>query len=108
MMDSKKKQLKKDLAIFDKEARFQLKEIDGKRVLPVQIVNDHGDGLFILPEGYGEYCAAPGEGACLAIEIWEGKLRLVIWGDINKEEPTHIINLEGAREDKREEIEELK
>jgi len=100
-MNKNRKQLKKDLRIFDKEAFFNLKEIGGDRTLDVKIVNDHGDGIFILPQGYGEHCAADGEGAPICLEIVEGKLRLVVWSDINREDHTDIINLEKAREDKR-------
>jgi hypothetical protein len=98
---NKRDKLKEDLNIVNTSARFNLKEVDGEKELTIKIVNDLGDGIFILPEGYGEYCAAPGEGAPIAIEIWQGKLRVLIWGDINTEEPTDIIHLEGAHESKR-------
>ena len=41
----------------------------------------------------------PGNGymAIASIEVWEGELRLIVWSDINQEDPTHIISLEGAR-----------
>ena len=39
----------------------------------------------------------------VAIEIWHGELRLLVWADINQEDPTHTISLEGARETKRDE-----
>ena len=31
------------------------------------------------------------------IEAWDGELRVIVWGDINQEDLTHIISLEGAR-----------
>jgi len=41
----------------------------------------------------------PGNGnmSIVALEVWEGQLRLIVWSDINQEDPTHIIPLEGAR-----------
>ena len=56
-----------------------------------------GGQIWIQPEGYGEKCAVDGEGWPIGIEIWHGKLRLVVFDDINSEEP-QIINLERARE----------
>jgi len=56
--------------------------------------------LFISPKGYGECEAADGDGAPIAVEVWEGRLRVVTWPDINNEAP-RIIDMEGARESKR-------
>ena len=55
----------------------------------------------IKAEGYGDYTSADGLGMPIVLEHYEGELRLLVWSDINQEEPTHIISLEGAREDKR-------
>ena len=60
----------------------------------VSLEND-GLALLVHPEGYGVW---DGEYAPILIEQHEGKMRLIVWGDINDEEPTHIIDLEGARE----------
>lgn len=57
--------------------------------------------LMIGVKGYGEHCSADGQGHPVLLERFQGKLRLVIWADINQEDPTHIIELEGAREDRR-------
>jgi hypothetical protein len=37
------------------------------------------------------------------LESVNGHLRVIIWADINAEDPTHIIDLEGARETARKE-----
>lgn len=50
-------------------------------------------GIFVEFEGYGD---CPGCDYPVMIEVWNGELRVVIWSDINKEDPTHIISLEGA------------
>ena len=57
--------------------------------------------ILIRPEGYGEKTVVDGQGSPIMIENYDGRLRVIIWGDINREDPTHIINMEGAREDKR-------
>jgi len=33
----------------------------------------------------------------VALEIWDGEFRVIVWSDINEEDPTHIINLENAK-----------
>ncbi len=33
----------------------------------------------------------------VCIEIYDGQLRVIVWSDIDQEDPTHSINLEGAR-----------
>ena len=39
--------------------------------------------------------------APILLERHDGKLRLVVWADINEQEPTHIIDLSGALESNR-------
>ena len=53
--------------------------------------------IWIQPEGYGEKCTIDNEGYPIGIEIWQGKLRLIVFNDINSEEP-QIIDLEKAKE----------
>jgi hypothetical protein len=62
-----------------------------------------GLGLCICLDGYGVYGCSPGVGGPIYLERYEGRVRLVVWGDINSEEPTHLIDLEGANEALREE-----
>lgn len=56
------------------------------------------DGVEILFEGYGDKCSEPGHGVPILIENCNGVPRVVIWGDITSEDPTHNVTLEGARE----------
>lgn len=81
-----------DVDIYNKES----KEI------PVKVEIENGK-IFICPEGYGDYSSQDGHGSPLMIEIWDGELRVVAWADINEEDPTAVIGLEGAREELREE-----
>jgi len=62
----------------------------------------HPFAIEIGFEGYGEYGAAEGYGCPVRVELYEGKLRLLVWADINSEDPTHTIELNGAQEVRRE------
>ena len=64
--------------------------------IKVNILSEGGQ-IWIQPEGYGEKCALDGQGWPVGIEIWQGRLRLIAFEDINEEEP-QIIDLENARE----------
>lgn len=54
--------------------------------------------LYIGLSGYGDLCSTPGSGLPIALDMCDGNLQLFVWSDINQEDPTHIIDLEGARE----------
>jgi hypothetical protein len=64
--------------------------------IKVNILSEGGQ-IWIQPQGYGEKCAADGEGFPIGIEIWQNRLRLLVFDDINREDP-QIIDLEKARE----------
>jgi hypothetical protein len=59
------------------------------------------NGLAIYPTGYGRFACADGTAGPIRLEVHEGRLRLIVWDDINFEDPSHEIDLEGAREDHR-------
>lgn len=87
--------------------RFQvmLREVSDQRSKPDTIEFDcRESGINICPNGYGDFSSDPGTGAPIFIERHEGKLRLIVWSDINAEEPTHVISLEGAKESRRTEL----
>lgn len=67
-------------------------------VVAVKMEGCSDGSIEIRPIGYGDCTSKKGYGCPVIIERWEGDLRLVVWGDINKEDPTHIISLEGAKE----------
>ena len=69
--------------------------------IKVNILSESGQ-LWIQPEGYGEKCAMDGQGFPVGIEIWQGKLRLVVFDDINSEE-AKIIDIEQSKESRRHE-----
>jgi len=78
---------------------FQQKEV---RLFAIQ---NQPDVILIEATGYGSYdgMGVPGEGCndIVMVEHYGGRLRVIVWGDINQEDATHIIDLEGARESNR-------
>jgi len=64
--------------------------------IELSLLSENGQ-LWIRPAGYGEKCTADGEGSPVGLEIWQGRLRLVVFDNINSEDP-RIIDLEKARE----------
>jgi len=74
-----------------------------QNVPPVEIevnILSEGGQIWIQPKGYGEKCTIDGKGYPVGIEIWQGKLRLIIFDDIKTEEP-QVIDLERAKESRR-------
>ena len=69
------------------------------KTIEVSLLVENGQ-LWLKPEGYGEKCTEDGEGSPIGIEIWQGKLRLIAFTDINSEDP-QIIEMENAREELR-------
>jgi len=57
--------------------------------------------VMIGAGGYGENTAEDGDGFPIVIEYHEGQFRVLVWSDINDEEPTHVISLEKARDSAR-------
>ncbi len=62
-------------------------------------LTDHAIAIGFM--GFGECGAADRQGRPVRVELYEGKLRLLVWSDINSEDPTHTIVLDGAKETKR-------
>ena len=52
--------------------------------------------------GYGDFGSSRGYGSAVVIENYQGSLRLLIWGDINREDAVQIIDLAPAKESARE------
>ena len=70
-----------------------------RKKLPVNIMAEQGK-LWVQPVGFSDKTSADGHGWPIALEIWQGRLRLIIFDDINTEEPK-IIDLENAKETSR-------
>ena len=70
---------------------------ESSETLRVRVVaND--SAISIFPEGFGDFSSASGHGCPVFLELYRGRLRLIVFADINDQEPT-IIDLESARED---------
>ena len=67
-----------------------------------------GNSLEIRAEGYGQKNVADGHGSLAVLEINRGRLRLMVFADITTDGPTDVIDLEGAREQRREELNNAK
>lgn len=71
--------------------------IKKQRKIPIRVVGNEEGTLDISIKGYD----FNHNNGIITLEIWDGQLRLLVWADRNSEEPTHIINLEGAKEIKK-------
>lgn len=58
-------------------------------------------GAEVYIRGFGVTNMEDGYGAPVVIDVWEGKTRVLVWGDINDESPTHTIDLKDAKETNR-------
>lgn len=66
---------------------------------PIPCVIEYGDNsILIRPEGFGDCSSKNGHGWPIVIEYYEKDVRVLVWGDINQSDPTHIISLAGAKE----------
>ena len=57
--------------------------------------------LTISIDGFGDCNSDNGKGTPILIEIRNGVPHVVVWGDINEEDATHIVSLANAAEDYR-------
>jgi hypothetical protein len=72
-------------------------QLDRKSVIRGTI--KRADGVVLIrPDGCGDACSQDGSGFPVLVELYGGDLRVVVWSDINQEDPTHIISLKGAAE----------
>jgi hypothetical protein len=81
-----------------------LKDVDPDHLgsLLVRVVANESS-ISVFPNGYGDFGSAEGHGCPVFLEVHQGRLRLVVFADINREDSTHVIDLEGARESRRSE-----
>jgi hypothetical protein len=60
-----------------------------------------GGTLWFGAKGYGDCGSPDGHGLPVKIEWYDGDLWVLVWSDINNQDPTHKISLSGALESKR-------
>lgn len=64
-------------------------------------VEAENNGLLIYLDGYGTSNMEAGHGPPILIDLHDGVLKVVTWGDINQEDPTTSEDLSGALESAR-------
>ena len=62
---------------------------------------DDGDAVLVKVPGLGDCSSEDGEGHPFTLANEDGVLKLIVFADINSEEPTHTIDLSGAMESAR-------
>jgi hypothetical protein len=72
-------------------------DADDSGSLSVRVVANESS-ISIFPKNYGDFGSTQGHGCPVFLELHQGRLRLVVFAVINREDPTHIIDVEGARE----------
>jgi hypothetical protein len=82
--------------------KMEYKLIDPTSNKTVACTVDFSDGkVWLQLDGYGDCCSEDGFGFPVGIEYYDGRVRVIVWGDINLADPTAQLTLEGARESKR-------
>jgi hypothetical protein len=87
---------------MDTVIKYDLKDFHtgDKTVVPCTIELSNGI-IWIRPEGYGDCGSQDGYGFPIKIEYYDGSVRVLVWEDINIEDPTVRSNLDNARESNR-------
>jgi len=90
-----------------RELEVVLEDTDGasESTVRTRILHSPHEGILIRPEGYGDKFSSDIDGWPVMIELYEGEIRVLIWGDIRQDDTTEIISLEDARIDQREDDE---
>lgn len=87
--------------------RTKLYDVDVERSEPslevLAVAEGLGSGIALHPQGYGLKTMETGFCGVVYLEHYQGHPRLIVFADINDEEPTHIISLGGAHESERDE-----
>lgn len=71
----------------DEEFMFHLYDHDKCKSIDctARVVDGH---LVLNIDGYGDHCSDKNDGWPIMVEPYEGKLRVILWSDINQEDPT--------------------
>ena len=90
----------KDMAGKDGELRGILRDETNDTYLNARVAFTCGK-IYIHIDGYGDACSLDGEGEPIVVDFYNKKLQVLIWSDINKQDPTHVIDLAEAKEKNR-------
>ena len=74
------------------------------KIVSSQTANDNSenhDGFYLMLKGYGDATSPDGHGAQIKVENEGGRIRILVWSNINDENYTHSIWLDEALESQR-------
>jgi len=79
---------------------MKISSLEGsKSEISVEVISE---GIAIRHTGeLGTTSCYDGDYAPIIVEWWDGVPRIVIWGDINDQDPTHVIDMSKALESNR-------
>jgi hypothetical protein len=84
---------------MDQQMEFELRDEDTSKGPSLKGMIQVGTGTVMIHfDGYGDGGSPKGDGFPVGIMWQGGELKVFVWGDINSDEATHKISLEGARE----------
>jgi hypothetical protein len=67
----------------------------------IAVTQDTNDDPYVLVQPEGTGTMGDQNGSPVMVEVYNGKPRVIIWADINQEDPTHIIELSQSLESNR-------
>lgn len=79
-------------------ANLKLEDTSHRSAKPTEVsieMEKDNLGLILKPKGYG--CKEDHNAGVVLLEQCGGTLRVMVYGDINSADPTHVIDLDGAR-----------
>ncbi|AMJ76604.1 hypothetical protein [Alteromonas stellipolaris] len=87
-----------EMPLVDDEETFHFTLVDEADDAEVTgtVSTDNNLGLAIQLDGFGT-ADNPSGGSIVFLERYEGKTSVLVYADNSKDEPTHVINLEGAQ-----------
>lgn len=101
---------KPDIYFLKDDKKSNKKGFESNKVFEIDLedASDNGEftkaqltisnqGIAIVFDGHSDYVSEDDKGQPLWIERNDGEIHVVVFDDINNEEPTHVISLEGAR-----------
>jgi hypothetical protein len=87
----------------------ELRDPDTKIKRKVRIeLDDFSGQIGIHVQGYGDNTSDDDFAEPIVVDMHKNKLQVFLWSDINDENPTHKVDMTGARLDKRVEDHNIK
>jgi hypothetical protein len=80
--------------------RCKLRDETSGKTVGCSIVFENGK-VWVQLDGYGECSSQAGRGYPVGIEYYEDQMWVTVWGDINRDDPTERLCIDGARESNR-------